>query len=138
MRFNTTVSNISPLLLYLPQALWSEVVPTDPGSSTRHVTNSTLGYGTVSFSWQGTGIWIYGGPTASSSKYRVTMNGISIDFPNSDPNSADAKNGLLFRSHDNTTTSGTSHHIELTNLSGNSSQPLLEFDHVCHSLPKCN
>lgn len=83
MLFNTTVFSSSPLLSYVPQILWSEGNESDPhlvssfslqvchtgryrlircfktdyATQSYRSTNGQLGNATVSFRWNGTGIW---------------------------------------------------------------------------------
>ncbi|KAI1789848.1 hypothetical protein LXA43DRAFT_892035 [Ganoderma leucocontextum] len=75
MPLNTTVSHISPLVSYIPRSAWYEGDLSDPdldkySNKSYHYSNSTA---SVTFSWWGTGIWVFGGRRNWSGEYRVVL-----------------------------------------------------------------
>ncbi|KAI0641725.1 hypothetical protein C8Q79DRAFT_1014143 [Trametes meyenii] len=81
MPVNTTVSHVSPLFNYIPRSAWTEatIVAPSPSSSslTHHTTNATSSGSNASltFSFVGTGIWVYGGYRVWQGPYVVTLDG---------------------------------------------------------------
>ncbi|KAI0331581.1 hypothetical protein GY45DRAFT_1322190 [Cubamyces sp. BRFM 1775] len=83
MAVNTTVSHASPLLNYIPRSAWYTVSPVDQvqPNATYHATNgSASGGASVTFSWWGTGIWIYAPDGPWVGPYRVFLDGKSTEF----------------------------------------------------------
>ncbi|KAH7910421.1 hypothetical protein BJ138DRAFT_108847 [Hygrophoropsis aurantiaca] len=132
MYFNTTVANFSPLLLYVPQALWSEALPQDPllsdyATQSYHATSASQGQASVSFSWSGTGVWLYGGYRPTLGAYKVVVDGKVCQYPGFQNGSTSQANYLLHGSRN--LTAGT-HSIELTNISEDDEQNILDLDYL--------
>ncbi|KAF8885152.1 hypothetical protein BD779DRAFT_1534247, partial [Infundibulicybe gibba] len=130
MRFNITVSNISPLLSYLPQLLWSEADPSDPLLSTYqfkgyHSTNASNA--NISFSWAGTGIWVYGGYRQRSGPYTVTLDQNSTGHSGYKVGDVEKADALLFGAP---ALSPGTHRIELQNMISNDGHGVLDFSYL--------
>ncbi|KAF9005159.1 hypothetical protein BDQ17DRAFT_381092 [Cyathus striatus] len=129
MRFNTTVTNISPLLLFLPTTSWrEEPIASDlqswTNTTTYHTCNATLAKPSVSFSWNGTAIWIYGDRQPQSSPFRVTLDG-ETQLQNATGN----QEGLIFSA---VNLVPATHQIIVTNIGDQDdlSPPTLNFNYL--------
>ncbi|PFH48544.1 hypothetical protein AMATHDRAFT_49466 [Amanita thiersii Skay4041] len=119
MRLNITIPNTSPLLRFAPLQAWSEeeqvmdIPLLDDGyyrPKTYRVTNATVG-GVLSFRWNGTGIWLYGGYRKRLGPYNVTLDGRVTSLDGFRAGDEEAGDGLLFGQGDLST--GTEHHLEV-------------------------
>ncbi|KAF8631663.1 hypothetical protein AX17_005064 [Amanita inopinata Kibby_2008] len=101
MQFNTTVTNVSPLIQYIPRSSWHEAFSNDPLLDTYttrsyHATNATDGQGLLSFSWNGTGVWLYGGYRERLGPYEVTLDDQSTRFEGFKPGDLETGHRLLY------------------------------------------
>ncbi|EMD35708.1 hypothetical protein CERSUDRAFT_84818 [Gelatoporia subvermispora B] len=137
MATNISVSNVSPMLTYIPRTLWFEGTPendTELSSYTYqsyHATNASQGQASVSFSWYGTVISVYGGYRERLGPYDVVLDGEVTSFPGfiSGPEQVPA---ILF------SRSGLQphvHQIQIINTSQDPTRPVLDFDHLLAETP---
>ncbi|KAI0660151.1 hypothetical protein C8Q70DRAFT_933040 [Cubamyces menziesii] len=145
MPANTTVAHLSPLLNYIPRSAWYTVSPVnDPAltqpNATYHATNgSSSGGASVTFSWWGTGIWIYAVDRAWVGPYRVSLDGSSTDFdgvarPFGDDDDSDG-NFVLFAASD---IPAAQHNVRITTTAVGglvTSAPALGIDHLIFESP---
>ncbi|EGN97345.1 hypothetical protein SERLA73DRAFT_184018, partial [Serpula lacrymans var. lacrymans S7.3] len=136
MYFNTTVTNTSPLLLYVPQTLWFEAPPNDTmlsnyATQSYHANNSSLGQASVSFSFTGTGIWLFGGYRSRLGPYEVNLDGKRHEFPGYQYGTEQLADAMLFGQRN---LSSGSHYIEMTNTSNDTQRDVLDIDYVCSSI----
>ncbi|KAG0697834.1 hypothetical protein DFH29DRAFT_811152 [Suillus ampliporus] len=132
MRLNTTVTSVSPLLLYAPQTLWTEASSSNVVGcllSSFHFTNSSDGYASVSFSFAGTGIWcvLYGGYSSILGSYQINMDGTIQTFPGFNDGDQPQTTHLLYTN--NNLSSGI-HYIQMTNVGNDTTGNILEFEQV--------
>ncbi|KAH7922248.1 hypothetical protein BV22DRAFT_1017667 [Leucogyrophana mollusca] len=143
MYFNTSVANFSPLLLYIPQALWWEAPPNDPSlvnyaTKSYHATNASQGRGSISFYWSGTGIWkvvialtlrcrLYGGYQPTLGAYQIILDGQVYNYSGIRDNSSSLAGYLL---HGSQGLAAGSHSIEMINVSQDPDQDILDLDYV--------
>ncbi|KAL4261844.1 hypothetical protein AB1N83_006983 [Pleurotus pulmonarius] len=131
MPLNETLTNTSPRLQYSPPSAWSDALLDDPlldeyYTRSYRATNSSVGRGTVSFSWRGASIWIYGGYRERLGSYQIALDGEVETFPGYIQGSTPHGNVLLFGRRD--LDESHMHTFELTNLGENGQ--VLDLDYI--------
>ncbi|GJE94113.1 hypothetical protein PsYK624_102810 [Phanerochaete sordida] len=134
MLVNTTVSNVSPALTYVPGALWKENTTSEDVDGqakvyTYHHTNASEGEGRVHFTWFGSGsVWIFGGYRPVLGQYSVRLDGRdALKSPGYKTNDTVVDDAVLF------TQSGLApdvHRLELINTSKDQLRPILGFHRI--------
>jgi len=76
MAFNVSVQDSSPLISYSPAGAWQDTSTSSHSGSSFHLT-STQG-ASLSFSFNGTGIWLYGGRRPTYGSYTLSIDGQSV------------------------------------------------------------
>ncbi|KAJ8688960.1 hypothetical protein PTI98_013031 [Pleurotus ostreatus] len=131
MPLNETLTNTSPRLQYSPPSAWSDALLDDPlldeyYTRSYRATNSSAGKGTVSFTWKGASIWIYGGYRERLGPYQIALDGEVETFPGYIQGSTPHGNILLFGRRD--LDESQMHTFELTNLGENGQ--VLDLDYI--------
>ncbi|EIW77660.1 hypothetical protein CONPUDRAFT_138922 [Coniophora puteana RWD-64-598 SS2] len=126
--FNTTVSSLSPLLLFVPQALWSlsDNTSTNATSNTAVVSNSSQGRAMALLQFTGTGVWIYGNSSSTSLDNCVVVVDGKRDSCISELDPGDTTSMLLYNG---ISLSPGKHIIELVNLE-NPEGNIVALDHA--------
>ncbi|KAF9495492.1 hypothetical protein BDN71DRAFT_1506628 [Pleurotus eryngii] len=123
MPLNETLTNTSPRLQYSPPSAWSDALLDDPFY---RATSSSAGKGTVSLTWRGVSIWIYGGYRERLGSYQIALDGEVETFPGYIQGSTPHGNVLLFGRRD--LDESHMHTFELTNLGENGQ--VLDLDYI--------
>ncbi|EIW52924.1 uncharacterized protein TRAVEDRAFT_134518 [Trametes versicolor FP-101664 SS1] len=130
MLVNTTVSHISPLLTYLPAIAWYEATLQVDSSllaypnASYHATNSTGA--SISFSWWGKGLWVYGAYREALGRYQITLDGNSTEFKGF-TGGLDTSAYQLFGAPN---LPMGQHHIRMVNIGDDPAQPMFDFDYL--------
>jgi hypothetical protein len=99
--FNLTVEDSSPLITYAPAGAWSDSPSSDPllsnySASCFHTT-STAG-ATATFTWNGTGIWVYGALRQDHGHFQANLDGGPVSTFNGFAQNATMKFNLVHAS----------------------------------------
>ncbi|KIJ67444.1 hypothetical protein HYDPIDRAFT_84013 [Hydnomerulius pinastri MD-312] len=133
MNLNTTITNDSPLLFYVPQSLWYQAPPNDVllssyETQSYHATNGSQGQGSVSFSFTGTGIWLYGGYRTTLGAYTVVLDGEAFSQDGYHAGDPEQANYVLFGNNNLTS---NQHTVQLINTSEDPARNVLDISQVC-------
>lgn len=146
MRFNTTIDNVSPLIAY--EGAWAEDGDDDAKvrsvafgaglSACRLTARSTRYYGSTftasttsgpsaSFSFNGTGVWIYGAKRGNHGPYRVVLDNVVTTHDGFQPDSAALFQTPLFSRFN---LADGPHTVTITNQMNISNREFLDIDFV--------
>ncbi|EKM51351.1 uncharacterized protein PHACADRAFT_213193, partial [Phanerochaete carnosa HHB-10118-sp] len=133
MLFNITASHASPMVTYVPGALWRETMDGNAtGQSsveTYHSTSAIQGEGRVFFTWFGSGsVWIFGARRPSLGPYQVLLDGQSTKFPGFRDSDTASDDAILF--HLPSSLPPAVHRLELINTGGDALQPILDLNRI--------
>ncbi|KAF8335898.1 uncharacterized protein EI90DRAFT_2912531 [Cantharellus anzutake] len=80
-KYNLSLDNPSPLLSYSPQTQWISIASKNDSSLYENTASATSQVGAeVSFTFRGTGVWIYGTKGEAHGYYNVTLDNTTQSF----------------------------------------------------------
>ncbi|KAH9938772.1 uncharacterized protein BXZ73DRAFT_44547 [Epithele typhae] len=138
MPTNTTVSNVSPLVSYIPHSAWFEGTPkSDPNvtqytTQSYHATNGSVsGNASLVFSWWGTGM-IHGAHRTRSGSYQVVIDDGRPSLYEGYSGGPESLDQVLYSA---SSLPAGPHQVRITNAGQHPDQSVLDFDYLVFESP---